>query len=94
MSPAVANGLRSCFATFLVYNTTKITNPGAKSRFDLGIRCKRRSETTCGMIAAFDSMLGGTLFDASQASSDDFETSEQNSFGEDCHLRSSRDPVG
>jgi len=25
------------------------------------------------MIAAFDSMLGGKIFDASQASSDDFE---------------------
>jgi len=46
------------------------------------------------MIAAFDSMLGGTFFDASQASSDDFETSEQNSFGDECYLRSSRDPVG
>ena len=46
------------------------------------------------MIAAFDSMLGGTIFDASQASSYDFETSEQNTFGDECHLRSSRDPVG
>ena len=50
-----------------------LTNPGAKSLFDLGVRCKPRSETTRGMIAAFDSMLGGTIFDASQASSDDFE---------------------
>jgi len=32
--------------------------------------------------------------DASQASSDDFETSEQHPFGDECHLRSSRDPVG
>jgi len=51
-----------------------LTNPGAKSLFDLGVRCKPRSETTRGMIAVFDSMLGGTIFDASQASSDDFET--------------------
>ena len=58
----------------------KLTNPGAKSSFDLGVRCKPRSDTTRGMIAAFDSMLGGTIFDASQASSDDFETSEQNPF--------------
>ena len=36
----------------------KLTNPGAKSLFDLGIRCKPRSDTTRGMIAAFDSMLG------------------------------------
>jgi len=46
------------------------------------------------MIAAFDSMAGGTIFDASQASSDDFETSEQNPFGDECHLRSSRVLVG
>jgi len=46
------------------------------------------------MIAAFNSMLGGTFFDASQASSDDFETSEQNPFGDECYLRLSRDPVG
>ena len=72
----------------------KLINPGAKSFFDLGVCCKPRSDTTRGMIAAFDSMLGGTLFDASQASSDDFETSEQNPFGDDCHLRSFRDPVG
>ena len=30
------------------------------------------------MIAAFNSMLGGTFSDASQVSSDHFETSEQN----------------
>jgi len=39
-------------------------------------------------------MLGGTIFDASQALSDDFETSKQNPFGAECHLRSSQDPVG
>jgi len=46
------------------------------------------------MITAFDSILGGTIFDASQASSDDFETSEKNPFGDECHSRSSRDPIG
>ena len=71
-----------------------MTNPGAKSLFDLGVRCKPRSETTRGMIAAFDSMLGGTIFDASQASSDAFETSEQNPFGDECHLSLFHDPVG
>ena len=72
----------------------KITKPGAKSLFDLGVRCKPRSDTTRNMIAAFDSMLGGTIFEASQVSSDDFETSEQNPSGDECHLRSFRDPVG
>jgi len=42
-----------------------LTNPGAKSLVDLGVRCKPRSETTRGMIAAFHSMLGCTIFDAS-----------------------------
>jgi len=41
----------------------KITNPSAKSLFDLGVRCKPRSDTTRGMIASFDSMLAGTIFD-------------------------------
>jgi len=68
-----------------IMTTLTLTNPGAKSLFDLGVRCKPRSETTRGMIAAFDSMLGGTIFDASQASSDDFETSEQNPSGDECH---------
>jgi len=81
-------------ADLSIMTALKLTNPGAKSLFDLNVRCKPRSDTTRGMIAAFDSMLGGTIFDASQASSDDIETSEQNPFGDDCHLRSSRDPVG
>jgi len=72
----------------------KITNPSAKSLFDLGVRCKPRSDTTLNMIAAFDSILGGTIFDASQASSHDFETSERNPLADEYHLRSSRDPIG
>jgi len=72
----------------------KITKPGAKLLFDLGVRCKPRADTTRNMIAAFDSMMGNTIFDASQTLSDDFETSEQNRFGDEWHLRSSRDAVG
>jgi len=62
-------------ADLSIMTSLTLTNPGAKSLFDLGVRCKPRSETIRGMIAAFDSMLDGTFFDASQASSDDFETS-------------------
>jgi len=62
-------------ADLSIMTAFKITNPGAKSLFDLCVRLKPRSDTTRGMIAAFDSMLGGTIFDASQASSDDLETS-------------------
>ena len=81
-------------ADLSIMTALTLTNPGEKSLFDLGVRCKPRSETTRGMIAAFDSMLGSTIFDASQASSDDFETSDQNPFRDECHLRSSRDPFG
>jgi len=62
--------------------------------FDNGVRCKPRSETTRGMVIFFDSMLGGTIFDASQTKSDDLKISEQNPLGDECHLQSSRDPVG
>jgi len=78
-------------AEFSILIVLTWNNPGAKSLFDLGVRCKPRSDTTRGMIAAFDSTLDGTIFDASQASSDDFETLEHNPFSDDCHLRSSRD---
>ena len=63
-------------ADLSIMTAPTITNLGAKSLFDLGVRCKSRSDTTRGMMAAFDSILGITIFDASQASSDDFETSE------------------
>jgi len=72
-----------------LWNLFQITNPGATSLFGFGVRCKLRSDTTRSMIVPFDSMLGGTFSDASQASS----TSEQNPFGDECYLRSSRDPV-
>jgi len=81
-------------ADLSIMTTLKIIKPGAKSLFNLGVRCKPRSDTTRNMIAAFDSMMGGKFFDTSQASSDDFDTSEQNHFGDDCHLRLSQDPVG
>jgi len=73
-------------ADFSILTALKITKPGAKSLFDLGVRSKPCSDTTHNMIAAFDSMLDGTIFDVSQASSDDLATSEQNSFGDECHL--------
>ena len=69
----------------------KITKPGAKSLFDLGVRCKPRSDTTraSNIIPVFDSMMDGTIIlDTSQASSDDFETSEQSPFSDEYHLRS------
>jgi len=81
-------------ADLSIVTTLKISKPGAKSPFDLGVRCKPRCDTTRNMIAAFDSMMGGTTFHASQASSDVFETSEQIPFCDEFHLQSSRDPIG
>jgi len=43
-------------ANLSIMKTLTLTNPGAKSLFDFGVRCKPRSESTRGMIAAFDSM--------------------------------------
>jgi len=70
--PSLENVQMQMFCTSLEPNTKQgqgadmsimsvltLTNPGAKSLFDLGVRYKPRSETTRGMIAAFDSMLGG-----------------------------------
>jgi len=85
--PSLKNVQMQMFCTSLKPNTKQgqgadlsimsartLTNQGAKSLFDLGVRCKPRSKTIRGMIAAFDSRLGGTIFEALQASSDDFET--------------------
>jgi len=52
-------------ADLSIMTTFKITNPGTKPLFVLVVCCKPRSEATRGMIAAFDSILGGTIFDAS-----------------------------
>jgi hypothetical protein len=80
--------------SILTAASLKTTAPGAKSFVDLDVRNKSRSDTTHVMIATFSSVLGGTIFHTSQASSDGLETSEQNPFGDECHLRSSQDIVG
>jgi len=74
-------------ANLSIMTAFKTTKPGAKSLFDLGVRCKPRSDTTRNMIAALDSMVSGTIFDASQVSSHDFEISEKTPFSDECHLR-------
>jgi len=48
-------------ADLSIMTALTLTNPGANSLFDPGVRCKPRSETTRGMIAAFDGMLGSTI---------------------------------
>jgi len=73
--------------------SVKTTEPGPKSLVDLDVQNKSSSDTTHAMIATFSSVLGGTMVDTSQALSDDLETSEQNPFGDECHLLSSQDIV-
>ena len=80
--------------SILTAASLKTTARGAKSFVDLDVRNKSRSDTTHVMIATFSSVLGGTIFHTSQASSDGLETSERNTFGDECHLRSSQDIVG
>jgi len=46
------------------------------------------------MLADFNSMKGGSVFDATQVDSLDNETSERNPFGKGHNLRSVRDPSG
>jgi len=46
------------------------------------------------MLADFDSMKGGTVFDATQVDSLDNATSGRNPFGKGHNLRSVRDPIG
>ena len=73
--PSLTNVQMQMFRTSLEPNTKQgqgadlsimtaltLTNPGTKSLFDLGVRCEPRSEITRGMIAAFDSMLDGTIW--------------------------------
>ena len=49
---------------------------------------------TRAMLADFDSIKGGTIFDATQVDSFDNETSEHNPFGKGHNLQSVRDPIG
>jgi len=81
-------------ADMSILTALKTTTPGAKSLFDFRKRRKPRSDTTRNMNTASSSMLSGTICEISQASFDDLETSEQNPFGDECHLLSPRDPVG
>ena len=46
------------------------------------------------MLADFNSMKGGSVFDATQVDSLDNETSGRNPFGKGHNLRSVRDPSG
>ena len=52
------------------------------------------ADITRAMLADFNSMKGGTIFDATEVDSLDTETSEHSPFGKGHNLRLVRDPIG
>jgi hypothetical protein len=81
-------------ADLSILTAIKYTLPQAKSLYDIGVRVMSDADITRAMLADFDSMKGGTVFDATQVDSLDNETSERNPFGKGHNLRSVRDPIG
>ena len=81
-------------ADLSVLTAFKHTLPHAKSLYDIGVRILSPSEVTRAMLADFNSVKGGLVFDATQVDSLQNETSERNPLGEGFHLRSARDPLG
>jgi len=77
-----------------ILTTIKCTLPQAKSLYDIGVCVMSAADSTRAMLADFNSMKGGSVFDATQVDSLDNETSERNSFGKGHNLRSVRDPSG
>jgi len=74
--------------------TIKYTLLQAKSLYDIGVRVMSDADITRAMLADFDSIKGGTVFDATQVDSLDNETSERNPFGKGHNFRSVCDPIG
>jgi len=80
-------------ADLSILTAIKYTLPQAKSPYDIRVRVMLDADITRAMLADFDSMKGGTVFDATQVDSLDNETSERNPFGKGHNLRSVRDPI-
>jgi len=81
-------------ADLSILTAIKYTLPQAKSLHDIGVRVMSAVDTTRAMLADFNSMKGGFVFDATQVDSLVNETSERNPFGKGHNLRSVRDPSG
>ena len=81
-------------ADLSILTAIKYTPPKAKSPYDIGVRVLSDADITRAMLADFNSMKGGNVFDATQVDSLDNETSERNSFGNGHNVRPIRDPIG
>jgi len=77
-----------------ILTAKQYTLPLANLLYDIGVRLMSDADITRAMLADFDSMKGGTVFDATQVDSLDNETSERNPFRKGHNLRSVRDPIG
>jgi len=68
--------------------------PHAKSLHDIGVRQLSASDVTRAMIADFNSLQAGLIFNASHVTPGDNETSEQSPTTSDFNIRSAQDPIG
>jgi len=65
-------------ADLSILTAIKYTPPQAKSLYDIGVRVMSAADIKRAMLADFNSMKGGSVFDATQVDSLDNETSERN----------------
>jgi len=77
-----------------VLTAIKHTLPHAKSLHDIGVRQLSASGVTRAMIADFNSLHVGLIFDASHVTQLDNETSEQSPTTSDFNICSAQDPIG
>jgi len=67
-------------ADLSILTAIKYTIPHAKSLHDIGVRAMSAADVTRAMLADFNSLKGGSVFDATQVDSLCNETSERNPF--------------
>jgi len=70
------------------------THHQAKSLYNIEVRFMSAANITRALLAHFDSMKGGSVFDSTQVIFLDDETSGRHPFGQGHNLRSVRDPIG
>ena len=75
-------------------HTWNCQNTHAHTLHDINVRILSAADVTRAMLADFNSVQGGLVFDATQVASLQNETSEQNPLSEGFHLCPARDPTG
>jgi len=81
-------------ADLSVLPAIKHTFPHANSLYDIGVKILSVTSVTRAMIADFNSLQAGLIFDASQIDPGVSETSEQSPFSAGFNIRSVQDPIG